>query len=210
MALFSRTIRLLLVHHDARIRQAIAMTLSRSDDLVVVGEADSHRAGVETFSALRPEVALVDLQLPRRSGMDLIERMSDAGNVIIIALAHARSDDEAIRARRAGAHGYVHSGALASRLADTVRTLVLGDSRDSGEADDGRPQIGSFDLLTGRELEVLRNVAAGHTNREVASLMTISDETVKGHMKNIAIKLGARHRTHAVALAFMRGIIAVG
>src|SRR5215213_508004 len=203
-------IRILTVDDHPMLREGIAAVLATEQDIVVVAEAANGREAIEQFRTHRPDVTLMDVQMPEVNGIDAIikirEEFSDAR---IIVLTTYTGDVQAARAFKAGAAGYLLKSMVRKELIDTIRTVHSGKKRIPPEIAIQMAEHHSDDALTAREIEVLRGVAAGNANKAVAQLLNISEETVKAHMKSILSKLGANDRTHAVTIALKRGIIEI-
>jgi len=201
-------IRILTVDDHPILREGIAAILGAEPDFELVGEANNGREAVDQFRTHRPDVTLMDLQMPQMNGIDAIlairREFSDAR---IIVLTTYSGDAQAVRAFEAGASGYLLKSMLRKELIETIRTVHGGKKRIPPEIAVEMAEHHTDDLLTDRELEVLRQVAAGNANKVIAERLKISEETVKAHMKNILSKLSANDRTHAVTIALKRGII---
>ncbi|QDE39846.1 response regulator transcription factor [Luteibacter pinisoli] len=201
-------IRVLAVDDHSLMRAGIAAVISRAPDMVIVGEAADGAEACEQFRILRPDVTLMDLQMPRMNGIEAIQIIRQQfPDALIIVLTTYKTDAQAMRALRAGAQGFLLKNMLRKDLVDLVRNVVDGRRVINPEVAAEIADHSTEDPLTEREIEVLALVAEGNSNREVGVLLSIGDETVKGHMRNISAKLGARDRTHAVAIAIRRGII---
>lgn len=201
-------IRILVVDDHPLLREGVAAVLATQPDLHLVGEAADGLQALERYRALRPDVVLLDLQLPGLSGIEVISRLrKEFAQARIIVVTASRGDVQAVRALEAGASGYLLKSGLRRDLVDTVRAVYQGRRQVQAEvaADIAEHLLG--DALSAREIQVLQSVAAGNSNKAIAALLSIAEETVKAHMKNILCKLGARDRTHAVAIALKRGII---
>ncbi|MBN6148835.1 response regulator transcription factor [Xanthomonas sp. AmX2] len=201
-------IRILVVDDHPLLREGVAAVLATQPDLHLVGEAADGLQALERYRALRPDVVLLDLQLPGLSGIEVISRLrKEFAQARIIVVTASRGDVQAVRALEAGASGYLLKSGLRRDLVDTVRAVHQGRRQVQAEvaADIAEHLLG--DALSAREIQVLQRVAAGNSNKAIAALLSIAEETVKAHMKNILCKLGARDRTHAVAIALKRGII---
>ena len=201
-------IRILTVDDHPLILEGIASVLQRQPDMELVGEASDGYQAIEAFAKLRPDVALIDLQMPGMNGVDaiiaILEKWPGARCVVLTTYA---GDVQATRALKAGAKGYLLKSMLRKDLVDTIRTVHSGKSRIPAEiATELASHLGS-DALSAREIEVLRMVGEGCSNKIVADHLKISEDTVKGHMRSILSKLNANDRTHAVMIAVKRGFI---
>jgi DNA-binding NarL/FixJ family response regulator len=201
-------IRVLTVDDHPLIRDGIAAVLEDQPDMVLVAEAASGEEAVSAYRAVAPDVTLMDVQMPGMSGIDAIAAIrQEFPSARIIVLTTYEGDALASRALRAGAAGYLLKGMLRKELLDTIRAVHAGRRHISQEVAVGIAQHHGDDGLTPREIAVLRQVAAGQANRVVAATLSISEETVKSHMKSLMAKLGAKDRTHAVTIALKRGIL---
>lgn len=198
----------LAVDDHPLIREGIAALISKHSDLRLLGEAASGREAVEQFRLLRPDVVLMDVQMPGLDGIDaMIAIRETSPSAKIIVLTTYAGDALAQRALTAGAHAYVLKGSIRKELIDTIRAVYRGLKRvDPEVAAELAEHIGD-DALSARELEVLTLIAAGNSNKQVAGELSVTEETIKAHVKNIMGKLRAKDRTHAVTLALSRGII---
>jgi DNA-binding NarL/FixJ family response regulator len=196
------------VDDHALVREGIAALLTNQPDIELVAEASSGREAIELFRNHRPDVTLMDLQMPDMSGVDAISaiRSEDPGARIIVLTTYG-GDVQVMRALKAGARGYLLKGVPRKELIETIRAVHLGQKRLTPEIAAEIAEHATDDLLTGREIEVLQLVAAGYGNKTVAAELCIAEDTVKGYLKNIMAKLGARDRTHAVTIALKRGVI---
>jgi DNA-binding NarL/FixJ family response regulator len=204
----STAIRVLVVDDHPLLRAGVRAVLEVESDILVVAEAANGREAIEAFERLRPDVTLMDLQMPETSGTAAIQeirrRFSEAR---IVVLTTYKGDVSALRALRAGAVGYLLKGELRTDLVHTIRAVHAGGRRIPAEvAADLAAHLGD-DALSEREIQVLRSVALGNTNKRVAAELDVTEETVKAHMKSIASKLNANDRTHAVTIAIRRGIL---
>jgi DNA-binding NarL/FixJ family response regulator len=189
-------------------RDGIAFALQSQSDMELVGEAVDGTEAVRLFRELRPDVTLMDLQMPGMNGIATIEAIrSEFPKARVIVLTTYSGDVQAARALKAGASGYLLKSMLRNQLIGTIRNVHAGRSSIPPEIAAELAEHMNADALSPREIEVLRNVAAGHSNKIVADDLAISEDTVKGHMKNILSKLGANDRTHAVILAIKRGFL---
>ena len=204
----SRPIRILVVDDHPLLREGIAAVLSGENDMEMVAEANDGREALEKFRLHRPDVTLMDLQMPTMGGIEaLVAIRQDFPDARIVMLTTYRGDAQAAKAFQAGAFGYLLKSMLRKELVETIRTVHGGRKRVPPEIAVEMAEHHSDDSLSAREIEVLRQVAAGNANKMVADHLAISEETVKAHMRNILSKLGANDRTHAVTIAAKRGII---
>jgi DNA-binding NarL/FixJ family response regulator len=203
-------IRVLTVDDHPLIREGIAAVLQSEPDMVLIGEASNGREALEQFRVHRPDVTLMDLQMPEMNGIETIlairEEFPDAR---IVVLTTYSGDAQALYAFKAGAYGYLLKNMLWKELLETIRTVHAGRKRVPPEIAVEIAEHHADDSLTQREVEVLRQVAKGNANKIIADQLNISEETVKAHMKSILSKLGASDRTHAVTIAVKRGIIEI-
>jgi DNA-binding NarL/FixJ family response regulator len=203
-------IRILTVDDHPMLREGIAAVLASEQDMILVAEASNGREAVEQFRTHHPDVTLMDVQMPEVNGIDAIVKIREEfPDARIIVLTTYTGDAQAVRAFKAGASGYMLKNMVRKELIDTIRTVHAGKKRIPAEIAVEIAQHHSDDALTGREIEVLREVAAGNANKMVGQRLNISEETVKAHMKSILSKLGANDRTHAVTIAVRRGIIEI-
>jgi DNA-binding NarL/FixJ family response regulator len=204
----STPIRVLAADDHPLIREGIAALIANQRDMQLVAEASSGSEAIEKFRTARPDVTLMDLQMPEMSGIDAITAIrGEFPAARIIVLTTYGGDALAERALRAGAQAYVLKGLIGQDLMETIRVVHAGSKRINPDV---AVQIASHageTGLTAREIEVLCLVAAGQSNKIIAAQMFISEATAKGHVKSILAKLGANDRTHAVTLALKRGII---
>ncbi len=203
-------IRILTVDDHPLLREGIAAVLANETDMVIVAEAANGREAVEQFRAHRPDVTLMDLQMPDMNGTDAILAIrKDYPDARIIVLTTYSGDAQAVRALKAGASGYLLKNMVRKELVETIRSVHGGKKRIPPEIAVEMAEHHMDDALTEREIEVLREVAAGNANKVVALRLAVSEETVKAHMRSILSKLGANDRTHAVTIALKRGIIEI-
>lgn len=203
-------IRILTVDDHPLLREGIAAVLANETDMVVVAEAGNGREAVEQFRAHRPDVTLMDMQMPVMNGTEAILAIrKDYPEARIIVLTTYSGDAQAVRALKAGASGYLLKNMVRKELVETIRSVHGGRKRIPPEIAVEMAEHHSDDALSEREIEVLREVAAGNANKVVALHLSVSEETVKAHMRSILSKLGANDRTHAVTIALKRGIIEI-
>jgi len=201
-------IRILTVDDHPMLREGIAAVLGSEQDIVLVAEAANGREAIEQFRTHRPDVTLMDVQMPEVNGIDAIVKIREEfPDARIIVLTTYSGDAQAARAFKAGASGYLLKNMVRKELIDTIRTVHGGKKRIPAEIAVEMAEHHGDDALTLREIQVLREVAAGNANKMVAQLLHITEETVKAHMKSILSKLSANDRTHAVTIALRRGII---
>ena len=203
-------IRILTVDDHPMLREGIAAVLASEQDMILVAEASNGREAVEQFRTHHPDVTLMDVQMPEVNGIDAIVKIREEFPAArIIVLTTYTGDAQAARAFKAGAYGYLLKSMVRKELIDTIRSVHAGKKRIPTEIAVEIAEHHIDDALTEREIEVLKQVAAGNANKIIATHLKISEETVKAHMKNILSKLGANDRTHAVTIALKRGIIEI-
>jgi DNA-binding NarL/FixJ family response regulator len=201
-------IRILLADDHPLLRDGVAGLLADQPDMELVGEASSGHEAIDQFRKHRPDITLLDLQMPKMNGIDAILAIrSEFPKARIVVLTTYTGDAQILRALKAGAQAYLLKSVLRRELLDTIRAVHKGQRRIPPEVATQLAEHAADDPLTLREVEVLRLIAAGKANKLVASDLSITEETVKGHVKNILSKLGASDRTHAVTIALRRGII---
>ena len=204
----SKVTRILLVDDHPVFRMGMAALVANEKDMQVVGEASNGREAVEQFQALRPDVTLLDLQMPEMDGMDALIAIRRAhASARIIVLTTYGGDVLARRALEAGAQGYVLKGMIRKELLDTIRAVHGGQRKVSSDVAELLATHLGEDRLSARELDVLRLMAEGNSNRRIGEALSISEATTKSHVQRILGKLQARDRSHAVALGLTRGII---
>ena len=203
-------IRILTVDDHPMLLEGIAAVLEAEDDMELVAEASNGHEAIAKFRAHRPDVTLMDVQMPEVNGIDAILKIREEFPAArIIVLTTYGGDAQASRAFKAGAAGYLLKNMVRKELIDTIRTVHAGKKRIPPEIAMDIAEHHSDDALTEREIEVLRTVAQGNANKIVGQLLNVSEETIKAHMKSILSKLGANDRTHAVTIALRRGIIEI-
>ena len=206
----SSAIRILSVDDHPLFRTGIAALLATQRDMTIVAEAGNGREAIQQFRTHRPDITLMDLQMPQMNGIEAIRAIrTEFPDARIIVLTTYSGDAQAVRAFEAGAFGYLLKNMLRKELIETIRTVHAGKKRIPPEIAVEMAEHHTDDALTEREIEVLLQVAGGRANKMIAVDLKISEETVKAHMKNILSKLGANDRTHAVTIALKRGIIEI-
>jgi len=206
--LTSKQIKILVVDDHPFMREGIAAAINGQQDMILVGEAATGQEAIDTYRRLRPDVVLMDLNLPGLGGIEAMEAIrSEFPSARIVVLTAYRGDVQALKAFRTGAVGYLLKNMLRKELLDTIRVVYSGRRRipDEIAAELGRHSLD--DELTERELEVLRMVAKGTPNKSIATELGLAEPTIKSHLKNIFQKLAANDRTHAVTIAISRGYI---
>ncbi len=202
------SIRVLSVDDHPLLRQGIAAIINSQPDMLLVAEASSGSEGIQKFRAHQPDVTLMDLRLPDMSGIDtMIAIRTEFPDARVIMLTTFEGDVEVQRALEAGARGYMLKSMPPKELVEVIRQVHAGKKRVPAELAAQLAEHLSDEALTEREVDVLRHVAGGNRNRDIAERLFISEETVKVHVKHIMEKLGANDRTQAVAIAVRRGII---
>jgi len=208
MAVSSRQIRVLAVDDHALLREGIATLVNAEPDMRLVAEASNGQDAIEQFRAHRPDVTLMDLQMPDFNGVEAIERIQrEHGDARFIVLTTYTGDVQVLRALKAGARAYILKGHVHRELIETIRAVHAGQKRIPPEIAADLADHATDDALTPREIDVLRLIAAGNANKNIADQLTIGEATVKAHISNILSKLSANDRTHAVTIALQRGII---
>ena len=204
----SGPIRILTVDDHALLCEGIAALVNAESDMKLVAEASNGHEAIKQFRLHQPDVTLMDLQMPALNGIEaIIGIRSEFPNARIIVLTTYTGDVQVLRALKAGARGYVLKGHVHRELLDTIRAVHSGQKRIPTEVAAELAEHTGEDDLTSREIDVLRLIAAGNANKEIAGQLSIAEETVKSHVTNILAKLGANDRTHAVTIGLKRGII---
>ena len=205
-----KRITVLTVDDHPLLREGVAAVLAYERDIVVVGQAANGREAIQRYREYRPDVTLMDLQMPRMKGLEaMIAIRREFADACILVVTTYDGDVQALRAIKAGASGYLLKNMLRKELPDAIRSVHAGQRRIPGEIAMAMAEHLADDPLTEREVEVLRCIAAGNPNKEVAAQLSIAEETVKAHVSRILSKLGARDRTHAVVIGVKRGIVDV-
>jgi DNA-binding NarL/FixJ family response regulator len=201
-------IRVLSVDDHPLLRGGITALIGNQTDMEVIAEACNGREALEQFRKHRPDITLMDLQMPEMSGIDAISALrGEFPEARIIILTTHAGDVQVSRALKAGARAYLLKGSLRNELLETIRAVHAGQKRVSSEVAAEIAEHFTDDALTPREVDVLRLAAKGNANKEIAAQLSLTEETVKSHIRNILAKLKAKDRTHAVAIGAKRGII---
>src|SRR5712692_4305637 len=202
------SIRILAVDDHPLFRSGIAALLATQPDMSLVAEASNGREAIERFRAHRPDITLMDLQMPDMNGIDAMIAIRDEfPEARIIVLTTYTGDVQVFRAIKAGAQAYVIKNLVHKELLQTIRAVHAGCKTMSPEVAAQVAAYAGDEALTSREIDVLRLIAAGSANKEIAAQLSITEETVKSRVKNILLKLAANDRTHAVTIGLKRGII---
>jgi DNA-binding NarL/FixJ family response regulator len=203
-----RPIRILAVDDHALLREGIAGLVAGQSDMSLVAQASNGREAIHQFRAHCPDITLMDLQMPEMNGVDaMIAIRGEFPEARIIVLTTYTGDVQVLRALKAGARAYLLKNSLHKELLETIRAVHAGKKALSAEASYQLAEHATDDALTPAEVRVLRLIARGNANKEIAAQLSISEETVKGQVRNILSKLGANDRTHAATIGLKRGII---
>ena len=203
-----KLIRILTVDDHALLREGIAALINAESDIKVVAEAANGQEAIEQFRLHRPDVTLMDLQMPGLNGIEaIIGIRGEFSNARIIVLTTYTGDVQVLRALKAGARAYILKGQVHRELLAIIRAVHDGQKRIPPEVAAELAEHAADDDLSPREIDVLRLIASGNANKVIASELGITEETVKSHVTNILSKLGANDRTHAVTIGLRRGII---
>jgi DNA-binding NarL/FixJ family response regulator len=204
----TKTIRILTADDHALLRTGIASLVEIEPDMELVAQASTGREAIEQFRQRRPDITLMDLQMPDISGIEaIIAIRSEFPDARIVVLTTYAGDVQVVRALKAGARGYLLKGNVHTDLLATIRAVHAGQKRISPEVAADLAMHTTEDQLTVRELEVLKLIALGNANKEIAAQLSVREDTVKSHVGNILEKLAANDRTHAVTIGLKRGII---
>jgi DNA-binding NarL/FixJ family response regulator len=204
----TKKISVLAVDDHPLLREGIAAVISGEEDIELVAEAANGQEAIELFRRHRPDVTLMDLQMPDMNGIEaIIAIRREFPNARFVVLTTYQGDVQVVRALKAGASGYLLKNMLRKDLLDTIRTVNAGRRRIPPEIAAELADHIAEDALTDREIEVLRRVAIGNSNKVIGAQLNVSEATVKGHMKSIFAKLRANDRAHAVTIAIKRGFI---
>ena len=201
-------IRILAVDDHPLLREGVASLVAGQVDMTLLAEAANGREAVEQYRALRPDVTLMDLQMPEMNGVEaMLAIRQEFPLARFIVLTTYVGDTQVMRALEAGARAYLLKSALRKELADTIRLVHAGQKRIAASVATQLAEHATDEALSRREVDVLALIAGGNANKAIASRLFIAEETVKGHVKNILAKLSANDRTHAVTIGLKRGII---
>lgn len=204
----SEEIRVMMVDDHPLMREGIAAVIEQAEGMTVVGQANNGSEAIERYRQCRPDVTLMDLQMPDMNGIDTIRAIRvEFPNARFIVLTTYQGDVQALRALKAGAAGYLLKNMIWKDLPDSIRVVHSGRRKIPPEVAAALAEHVTDDLLSERELEVLRRVAVGTSNKVIAAELAVSEATIKAHMKSILSKLGANDRTHAVTIAIKRGFL---
>ncbi len=204
----TRKIRILCVDDHPVVRDGLEAIINLQPDMISAGAAATGGEALARFLELRPDMTLVDLQLPDMSGFDLIKKIRDKSpNARIIVLSSYEGDVDIQRALEAGALGYVVKGIVREELLETIRSVHAGKRRLPAAVAQKLAEHMADEPISPRELDVLSLMAAGKRNKEIAGELSIAEDTVKMHVRNILSKLQVNDRTEAVTIALRRGII---
>jgi DNA-binding NarL/FixJ family response regulator len=204
----SSKIRVLCIDDHPTVRDGLSAIINLQPDMTLAGASPTGRDGIQQFRALRPDVILVDLRLPDISGFEVIEQIkAESPHTRMIVLSSHEGDVDILRALDAGAQGYVVKGMVREELLDVIRTVHAGKRRLPAAVAQTLAEHISGDMVSAREIQVLSLISAGKRNKEIAAELSIAEDTVKMHVRNILSKLRASDRTEAVTIALRRGII---
>lgn len=203
-----KPIRILAVDDHPIFRQGIAALLADQTDMSLVAQAANGREAIQQFRAHGPDITLMDLQMPEMNGLDaMIAIRSEFPDAKIIVLTTYTGDVQVLRALKAGARAYLVKNLLHKELLETIRAVQAGKKSISPEVSYELAEHATDDALTEGEVDILRLIAAGNANKQIAAQLSITEDTVKGRVKNILSKLGATDRTQAAMIGLKRGII---
>ena len=201
-------VRILAVDDHPLVRQGLTRLIELEPGMILVAEASNGREAIQQFRAHRPDITLMDLQMPEMGGLDaLVAIRNEFPDARILVLTTYKGDVQVLRALKAGARGYLLKNSLNEELMGAIRAVHAGKKAFSAEASAELAEHATDDLLTPAELRVLRLIAEGKSNKEIAAQLSVSEETVKGQVRNILSKLGANDRTHAVMIGIARGMV---
>jgi DNA-binding NarL/FixJ family response regulator len=208
MSIGSSSIRVMTVDDHPLFRQGIATLIDADDDIELVAEASDGEEAIAKFRLHRPDVILMDIQMPNMNGIESISRIrQEFPDAKILVLSTSAGDVQILRAIKGGARGYLLKGNVRTELLEAIRTVHAGRKRIPPEIAAELAEHAADDQLSSREIDVLRLIGAGNANKQIADKLSIGETTVKNHISNILSKLGANDRAHAVTIALQRGII---
>jgi DNA-binding NarL/FixJ family response regulator len=208
MSASAASIRVMAVDDHPLVREGISGLVSGQPDMKMVAEASNGREAIQQFRKHRPDVTLMDLQMPEMNGLDaIIAICGEFPDARIIVLTTYAGDVQVLRAIKAGARADLLKDTLHKELLETIRAVHAGKKAISPEVSFQLAEHATDDSLTPAEISVLRLIAAGNANKQIADQLSVTEETVKGRVKNILSKLGANDRTHAATIGLKRGII---
>jgi DNA-binding NarL/FixJ family response regulator len=204
-----KQIRILIVDDHPLLRQGVASLIADESDMALVAEAADGREAIQQFRTHRPDITLMDLQMPEMNGLEAMTAiLGESPDARIIVLTTYSGDVQALRALKAGARAYLLKNSLHKELLDVIRAVHAGKKTLSPEISFQLAEHSAEESLTPAEVRVLRLIAEGNTNKEIAALLSVTEDAVKGQVRNILSKLGASDRTHAAMIGIKRGIIA--
>ena len=204
----SKRIRILAVDDHPILRQGIAGLIADESDMNLVAEAANGREAIQQFRAHHPDVTLMDLQMPEMNGIDaLLAIRGEFPDARVIVLTTYAGDVQARRALQAGARAYLLKNSLHTELLDTIRAVHAGRKNLSPEVSFELAEHAAEEILSPLEVRVLRLISDGNSNKEIAAVLSVTEDSVKGHVRNILSKLGATDRTQAAMIGVKRGII---
>jgi len=204
----SAIIRILSVDDHALLRGGVAALVADQPDMKIVAECANGREAIQQFRAHLPDVTLMDLQMPEMSGLDaIIAIRGEFPDARIIVLTTYAGDVQVLRALHAGARAYLLKNSVHNELLDTIRAVHSGKKTLSPQISYELAEHATDDALTKAEIDVLHLIAAGNANKQIADRLSVTEDTIKGRVKNILSKLGANDRTHAAVIGLKRGII---